>query len=178
MQKSELLTRLFAWLSLFALFALAWLYTREFRIFSNTIEIGKLALGSIIAGLLLAVGVLYRFRERLTPWERHLPEVFFCLLMFPLFAPLFGSLLNRAVGKTEYQPFEFIAETPFYASNYGVLKGEEVEQTGWFLTVRENGASHRFKYKTQAYYPLTKPGDTILLPVQKGLFGFRVVLLK
>jgi hypothetical protein len=175
---SELRPRLFAFLGMLALFALAWLYAREFPIFFNTIGFGKLLAGSVIAAFLLAVGILYHFRERLTPWERHLPEVFFILLLPLIFAPLFGSLLNRSIGKTEFQPFEFVSEVPYFASNYGVLKGEKIQPTGYVLLAKENGRSHKFKYKTQAYYPLTKPGETILLPVRTGLLGFRVVLLK
>ena len=67
---------------------------------------------------------------------------------------------------------------PYFASGYGVLKDEKIQPTGYYLLVRQNGQMHRFKYKKQAYYPLTKPGEVIMLPVQRGIFGPRVVLLK
>jgi len=174
----DIRTRLSALLAVLLFVALIWLYVREFPVFSNTIGAQSLVVAAIIVAELAAGGVLWFWRERFRPWERHLPEVIFTLMFCPLFAPLAGSLLNRSIGKTEFQPFEFIAETPYIASNYGFLKGEKLRPTGYTLTVREKNRGLQFKYKKQAYYPLTKPGETILLPVKKGLLGFRVVLLE
>lgn len=170
--------RLFAFLAVIAFFGLAWLYVREFDVFSNTIGAKGLVFGSMFAGAMVAGVVLWRWRERFAPLERHLPEVLFIVFFSILFAPLFGSLLNRALGTTGNQSFEFVSETPYLASNYGVLKGEKLQPTGYYLIVKENGRELRFKYKAQSYYPLTSPGEKILLPVRKGLFGCRVVLLK
>ena len=170
--------RILAVLTVLAFFGLVWLYVREFAVLFNTIGAKGLILGSMIMAAVIAIGSLWRWRERFTPWERHTPEVLFILIFSVLFAPLFGSLINRTLGKTENQSFEFISEAPYFSSNYGILKGEKLRPTGWYLNVRENGRLRTFKYTTQAYYPLTKPGDTILLPVRKGLFGCRVVLLK
>lgn len=170
--------KLLAWLAVLIFAGLMWLYVREFALLSNTIGARWLVVGSLLVGALVASGALARWRERFTPWERHVPEVSLILVFSVLFAPLFGSWLNRSLGKIESQSFEFVSETPYFASNYGLLKGEKIEPTGWFLTVRENGRFYKFKYKTQTYYPITKPGDTILLPVRTGLFGCRVVLLK
>lgn len=174
----DIRSRLFALLAVLLFIALTSLYVFEFPVLSNTLGVGRLVVGSLIVAGLVAAVVLWFWRERFKPWERHLPEVLFIALFCPIFAPLAGSLLNRSLGKIEYQPFEFIAEMPYFASNYGLLKGEKLEPTGYFLTVRENGQGYRFKYKGQPYYPITKPGETILLPVKKGLFGFRVVVLK
>jgi hypothetical protein len=178
MQTSDTRFKLLALFAVLVFFALTWLYVREFAVLPNTIGAKGLILGAMTAAALAASGVLWYWRERFTPWSRHLPEVSLLLVFSVLFAPLFGSLFNRALGKTEYQPFEFVSEAPYLASNYGILKGEKIKPTGYFLTVKENGLELRFKYKAQSYYPLTKPGETILLPVRTGLFGSRVVLLK
>lgn len=170
--------RILAVLAVLALFGLVWLYVREFVFLFNTIGATRLVIGSMLVAAAIACGSLWRWRERFTPWERHTPEVLFILIFSVLFAPLFGSLINRTLGKTENQSFEFISEAPYFSSNYGLLKGEKLRPTGWYLNLQEGGRQHTFKYATQAYYPLTKPGDTILLPVRKGLFGCRVVLLK
>lgn len=99
------------------------------------------------------------------------------LVFSVLFAPLFGSLLNRSLGESTTQSFDFVAETAYFASGYGILKGEKLSPTGWRLTVREGKTERRLKYKKQAYFPLTKPGDKILLPIRRGVFGVRVVEL-
>ena len=176
--KSESRTRLFALLAVLAFFGLVWLYAREFSVLYNTIG-GKMLVGvAMPAGLVIAGGILWRRRDRFTPWERHLPEVLFILLFCVLFAPLFASLLNRSLGSTQYQSFLFISESPYLASNYGVLKGEKIKPTGYYLTVAEDGRALKFKYSSQPFYPITRPGESVLLPVRKGLFGFRVILLE
>jgi hypothetical protein len=178
MQTFDTRFKLLALLAVLLFFGLTWLYVREFAVLFNTIGAKGLVASSMFVAALAAGGVLWWRRERFTPWERHLPEVLLILVFSVLFAPLFGSWLNRGFGKTTTQSFEFVSEMPYLSSNYGILKGEKIKPTGWFLTVKERGREWRFKYKTQSYYPLTKPGATILLPVRTGLFGCRVVLLK
>ena len=170
--------RLLAVGAVLLLFGLIWLYTREFPILSNTIGVRWLLAGSAGAGVLLGCGILYALRQRLTPVEQHLPEVFTALIFSVLFMPLFASILNRAGGKTEYQSFEFVSEMPYLSSNYGLLKGEKIKPSGYSLRVKEGARLYRFQYKSQAYYPLTKPGETVSLPVCNGLLGFRIMELK
>lgn len=157
---------------------LMWLYVREFSVLSNTLEARYIVFGSMLVVALLVGGALWYRRDRFTPMDRHLPEVMMILIFSVLFAPFFGSLLNRSFGKDETQSFEFMAETAYFSSGYGILKGERLKPTGWRLTVREGKKIRTVKYKRQAYYPLTKPGDQILLPVRKGIFGARVVTIQ
>lgn len=157
--------------------AVVWLYTREFSVFGNTIGVRNLLIGSLFAGGLAGGGLLYGLRRRLTPWANHLPEVFTIVLFSLLVMPLLVSLLNRTGGQVSHQPFEFVSETPYLSTSYGLLKGEKIKPSGYALRVKENGRLYRFQYKTQAYFPLTKPGETVLLPVRKGLLGFRVIEL-
>lgn len=170
--------KLFALLLTLVFFCLIWLYVREFPVLSNTIGGRWLVIGSITTGLLVSGALVWRFRERFIPWERHRPDVTFIIISTMFFAPLLGSWLNRGLGSTNFESFEFISETPFVASGYGVLKDEKIKPTGYKLLVRENGAIHRFKYKSQSYYPVTQPGEKIMLPIRKGLFGPRIMLLQ
>lgn len=169
--------RLLAFIAVLFFFFLTWRYVREFAVLSNTIGVRGLAIGSVLTVLALAAAALWHWRNRFTPLNRHVPEVLFILIFSALFAPLFGSLLNRSLGRDGEQSFEFVAETAYYASGYGVLKGEKLKPTGWRLTVRDRGQERRFKYKTQAYFPLTPPGETVLLPMRYGIFGVNVMRL-
>ncbi len=178
MRINDLPAKLTAFGLVIAFGALIWLYTREFPVFTNTIGAGRLVFGAMIAGALLAAAALYAFRERLRPWDRHVPEIATVLVFTTLFAPLFASLLNRAGGPVEHQSFEFVSEIPYLSSNYGLLKGEKIEPTGMRLLVKEDGKLYRFQYKKQPYFPITEPGERILLPMRKGLLGFRVLELK
>lgn len=157
---------------------LVWLYVREFAVLSNTLEVKALVIGSMLMMAMLVGGLLWRWRDRFTPLDRHFPEIALILVFSVLFAPLFGSLLNRSLGKNETKSFVFVAETAYFASGYGILKGEKLQPTGWRLTVREEGRERRLKYKSQSYFPLTKPGEKVLLPLRHGIFGARVIQLR
>lgn len=171
-------TRLLAIFSVLLLFALIWRYVLEFPHLSNTIGVRGLLIGSLAIGLLLGAGALYGWRHRFTPWKNHLPEVFSILFVSVLFMPLFVSLLNRSLGQTTHQSFEFVSEMPYLASAYGIMKGEKIKPTGYLLTVREGKTLRRFRYKQQSYYPITQPGEKVLLPIRKGLLGFREMTLR
>ncbi|MFN0174975.1 MAG: hypothetical protein ACKVU0_10035 [Saprospiraceae bacterium] len=170
--------RLLSFLAVVLFSLLVWVYVREFAVLSNTLEVKALVTGSMLVVAALTSGTLWYWRERFTPFERHFPEVVLILVFSVLFAPLFGSLLNRSLGKSENQSFVFVSETAYFASGYGILKGEKLSPTGWRLTVREGTRERRLKYKSQAYFPLSKPGDKILLPVRQGILGARVVQLR
>ncbi len=154
------------------------LYVREFAVFARTLEVRSLVVGSMIAGLLLIGAGIFGLRKRLQPWERHSTELALVAVFGMLFAPLLGSLLNRTTGSVAYQAFDFVSETPYMTAGYGVLKGEKIQPTGYRLRVREDERVYRLRYKKQAYFPLSRPGDTISLPVRTGLFGVRVLELE
>lgn len=170
--------RLSAAAAVLVFFGLIWLYTREFPVFSNTIGVRNLVVLALFLGALCGGGLVYALRHRLTPWERHYPEVGILLFVSILFAPLLVSLINRAGGSRTHQSFEFISEQAYVASGYGLLKGEKIKPSGYRLYVKEGDRVLQFQYKTQAYYPLTRRGEAVLLPVQKGLLGFRVMELR
>lgn len=170
--------RLFTFLGVALFIGLIWLYTREFAVFSNTIGAGRLVIYSLIGMAVLLAAGFYALRRRFQPLERHWIEVVTIVVPLVLFAPLFGSLLNRAGGKVENQSFEFRSEEPYVAAAYGLLMTGKVKVSGYYLFVEEGDTPYRFKYKRQAYYPLTRPGESILLPMKKGLLGFRVMMLR
>jgi len=167
-----------ALLSVALFFGLMFVYVREFNVLSNTIYAGRLIAGSMVAMLFFGGALLWYFRERFRPLSRHVTEIALVAVFSVLFAPLFGSLANRLLGKTEFQSFEFVAETPYIASGYGFMRNTSPKPTGYYLEVTDrDGRRLRFRYKKQKYYPISQVGQTISLPVRKGLFGIRVVEL-
>lgn len=178
MQPPPLHIRLLAWASVLVLLTGIILYTFEFRVFTNTIGVRALVLGAFAFGALAAVGMLYAWRHRLTPWENHLPETLSIVVLSMLFMPLLASRVNRAGGVIEHQSFEFVSEMPYLSSSYGILRGQPLKASGIRLTVKKEGQTYRFQYKTQEYFPLTKRGESVLLPVRKGLLGAGVVELR
>ncbi|MBK8557985.1 MAG: hypothetical protein IPL65_20575 [Lewinellaceae bacterium] len=164
--------------SVLVFFSLIGLYVRELAVFSNTMAVKSLVMWGLALGLLLGLGILWFLRRRFQPWNQHAPEWLIIMVLCTVFSPLLLSLVNRLGGSQHDETFYFLQEEAFYASNYGILKGEKLSPTGYRLYARQKNKNYVFQYKTQAYYPLTKPGEPILLPVCKGLLGFRVVTLQ
>lgn len=167
----------FALIMTLGFFCMIWLYVQEFPVLSNTIGGKWLVIGSMTVGLMVAAAIVWRFRDRFTPWDRHRPDVTFIIICSMFFAPLLGSWINRGLGTTEFQSFQFVSEAPFVSTGYGVIPGDKIKVSGYHLNVVEGNTPHRFKYSSQSYYPLTKPGETIMLPICKGILGARVMLL-
>lgn len=176
--EKQLDPRIYAGLAALALTGLIALYVFEFPHLRNTIQVRWLVWGSLGFGLLTACIILYSLRARLTPLENHLPEFFSIGIFTVIFMPLFVSLLNRLPGADGYQSFEFLSEKPYVRSAYGIFANEHIKPTHYQLDVRDQGKLLRFEYKKQAYFPLSKPGEVIMLPVRKGLLGFRIVQLQ
>lgn len=178
-RQSDWLPKILALGYMLAVFGLVFLYVREFPFLGNTLNVKGLVLLSIgTTAAISAVGFWF-LRKHLLPISKHIPEV--VSVVFPLlfFAPLAGSRFNRLSETIENQEFKFVSEVPYLASPGGILEGEKIEPTGFRLTVRlDDGSLKIFKYKQQAYYPLTKPGELILLPMRQGLLGFSVLDLK
>ncbi len=172
----DLKPKLLAFSYVILMFGMIFLYVKEFPFLGNTLGIKKLVGFAFLAAAILAGLGFLIFRKRLSPISNHGPELVFTIFPILFFAPLVASKINRIGQTIENQEFAFVSETSFFASGYGILKGEEIKPTGFRLTIREkNGDLKTFKYKTQAYFPITKSGETILLPVRKGVFGFGIM---
>lgn len=167
--------RIAAFLGVAALIGLIALYVREFEVFARTLQARSLVLGAMAIGAgIIALGV-YALRSRFQPWDRHVTELLLLGVFGVLFSPLFGSWLNRAVGQVQYESFEFVSETPYLTAGYGVIKGKKISPTGYRLQVRREGQLYRLRYRQHAYFPLSRPGDTVALPLRTGLFGVQVM---
>lgn len=159
---------------------LLWLYVREFPVYDNTIGVAQLVLTSMAIIILFSMILLIFMRKRIVLMEDKWPLVFAALIFPALFAPLFGSLINR-LGASEpaERSFIFQKEEPYKMSRFGFLAMLQKESpTGYHLFVSEGDKKFRFRYQKQAYFPLTKPGEVVLLPVKTGLLGFPIVDLK
>ncbi|MEZ4919956.1 MAG: hypothetical protein R2792_12710 [Saprospiraceae bacterium] len=159
-------------------FFLIYLYVREFPVFSNTLNIQALWLYAALTGCVILVLVYFIFNHRIRFIKQQRPEWVALIVCSFLFSPLWVSLLNRSIGETKYESFEFIREEAYFASGYGFIKGEPMKPTGYRLQVKYGDKTYQFKYKSQAYYPLSKRGDSILLPIKHGLLGIQIMKLK
>jgi len=170
--------RLYALAAVAIFVGLMMVYVRELDCLSNTIGLKPLLWGSLLVVASITAALLWRFRDRFVPLENHFPEVL-CIAVFSLlFAPLWGSVLNRVVATKGSRTFLFISERTYFSSGYGWMRQESPKPTGWMLTVNDKGKVRQFRYKKQPYFPITQPGETIELPVVKGVFGVDIVDLR
>lgn len=178
-KNSEWLPKILALGYVAGLFSLVFLYVREFPFLGNTLKIRGLLFVSVVVATAVCGVIFWIFRQRLLPISKHRPELVFFFFPMIFFAPLAGSRFNRLSETVENQEFKFVSEVPYLASAGGFLKGEKLEPTGFRLTVRlDDGSLKIFKYRQQAYFPLTRPEELILLPMRQGLLGFEVLALK
>lgn len=168
--------RLLIWLGFVLLLLLFYLYVREFRYFSNTFEVGRLILYSMIPGAVVGGLLGWRIqKEQRDPVDR-IRTFLLVFLPIVLFAPLLGSLSNRLPGTppVENRSFEFWENDARISSRFGLTKGEKPKPDAYFLYFVRAGKIERIKSKTPLY-ETARRGDTITLPIRRGLWGYEWV---
>jgi hypothetical protein len=178
MEEITLKFKLTAFAGLLSSFGLIYLYVKEFPVFSNTIGVKSLIIGSFIVAAICATLLLFLLRKKLNPWQEHWMQIVFLVFPMLFFSPLIGSWLNRSSGQNKGESFEFVSESPYIAEAYGVIKNQKLKPAGYMLIAKQQGKTYQFRYKSQAYYPLSKPGDDIVVPIKTGLFGVKMVDLR
>ena len=152
------------------------LYVFEFRFFDRTLEFNRLFVGSMLLGGVAGFLLGYRFRGAGRELIEKVQLYVFFIVLCALFAPLFGSLSNRLLSwrGTRDVSVEFVNEEPRFASPYGVIIDEPLEANRYYLFFYKDGVLYRIKTDT-LHYPDLESGDTIVLPMRRGLWGFDVV---
>ena len=151
-------------------------YVFEFQWIENTFDAGELIWKSIAGGVLAGLGLGWFLRKKADDFVSRIRLWSACILLPAFFAPLIGSLTNRLLSPYPRQPqtFEFWEEKPYAAELYGFLEGEKIEPDGYFVFIIRNGKLKRFNSKIQRFQGIQR-GETIELPVKKGLWGFEVM---
>lgn len=155
------------------------LYSKEIHWFNNTFGIQNLITIGIVGGLLIGVGLGWKWKE----YGNDLMEqaVFFILSVFlaVLLVPLLLSLSNRILSPYAIveEPVEFVEANAFIGSRFGRPKGQASREDGFHIFFIRKNRLERIKTRTNPYLG-TQKGEMIALPVKKGLLGFDLVCLK
>lgn len=162
---------------LFLLFIL--LYVLEFKYFNLALGIKPLVFGSLIVGFLIGVGLGFLFSKSAEDLTDRVQVYAFFILLCTIFMPLFGSLSNRLLSFQKAQPeqVEFVEQSPFYASRLGVIKGEKIQPTGYNNFFYRNNKLYRVKTSERLFSENLEKGDSIDIPIKKGLWGIAWVQL-
>ncbi len=158
------------------LIALLALYVLEFWWMDNTVGIATLAWAA--AGVALVGGValgLYVARYEQDAFDRFRIAMVAASLS-ALFGPLLGSLSNRLLaGPVRYVEVQVWRVEAFAQSRLGFIEGERIEPDGYYLFVKYGDELERFRFRSLPDPPPVR-GQSIRLPVRRGLWGFEVVL--
>ena len=152
------------------------LYVFEFKHFDRTLSVKGLVISSIVVGLLLGLFLGYRFRHLAKDLTERVQIYVFFAVICMIFMPLLGNLSNRLLS---FRPatateVEFIQETPYLSDRLGVIEGQEVKPTGYYLFFYHKQQLHRTKNKAPQF-PNKQRGDLIQLNIKKGLWGWEII---
>ncbi len=171
--------KILAWAATFALLGLVLVYVFEIQRFENTMGVNDMVWKSLAVGLTAGIFAGWRLACKGKEQVARLQIWATCLLGCLVFAPLFCSLANRLLSPHEptLKQVEFFQEKPFFASRFGMLAGEKITPSGYYLFFSNQGKLERIKTKEQHFQGIQR-GDTIEIWIKKGLFGYELVLMK
>jgi len=159
-----------------ALLGLIALYALEFRYFNRMLHASGLVGWSLLAGALIGALLGYRFRHRGEDRVERVQIYLFFIVLTALFMPLFASLSNRLLAMQEPRqvPVEFVKEEGRYANRFGIPEQDTVQADQYFIFFYKDGGIYRIKSESPLY-PGKERGDTITIPLQRGLWGYELV---
>ncbi|MCO6476271.1 MAG: hypothetical protein J5I94_06605 [Phaeodactylibacter sp.] len=153
-------------------------YVLEFRWFDRTLDMRSLALYAMGAGALLGTALARRFSRRSQNLVEKVQLYVFFIIFCSLFAPFFASLSNRLLSPhaPRSEPAEFFEQRAYIAGRFGLIKEEEIKPTGYYTFFYYEGQLRRVKSKLPLLPLDMKRGQSVELLMQKGLWGYDVVV--
>lgn len=152
--------------------ALVALYVFEFYYFQRTFGLKGLLLVSAMLGAALGAALGWRLSRDAEDEVDRIRLYLLCIMLAAIFLPLFASLSNRLLSPhpARLESVVFFEEKPYVSERFGVLKGEEVRIAGYYLFFHREGELLRIDNR-HSLSPPPQRGDTILIPVRKGIWG-------
>ncbi len=150
------------------------LYVLEFPAIRNTFKPGRLIWGAVIIGAVIGLVVGWFFQRTLFELVDKLRSFAFFIFVFAFFAPLFASWSNRFLSPyaIEERSCELIAKKAFYSERFGFMKGEKPKPAGYYIFVYDGKEIQRIVSRDGRFLSFSE-GDTLKLPVKKGLWGIK-----
>ncbi|MDX1942335.1 MAG: hypothetical protein SFU99_17350 [Saprospiraceae bacterium] len=152
------------------------LYVFEFEYFNRTFQVGTMTFWSMLIGIAFGLLVARRFLKSANDLIDRVRVVLLCTVGIAIFMPLFASLSNRlwSFHPTTPVAVEFVESEAYIGSALGLMRGEKITPTGHRTFVYRDTKLLKIQTK-EALFPEAQRGDTVQLPVKKGLWGFEFV---
>ncbi len=168
-------TKLLVFAAILAVLGTIVLYVLEFQWFQNYFRAKRLVMGALAAGLVSGLTIGFLFRKKADEQVEKMQLWAACITLPLLLMPLLASLTNRLFAQQpKPTPVEFWEEKAFTMNRYGQLKGQRPDTSGYYIFVVKEGEMVRLESDEPVFLTAQK-GDTVLLPVRKGLFGVAFV---
>ena len=155
-----------------ALLGLMAVYVLEFYYFKRTFEIKTMSWVAALIGLADGALLGWLLSRKTGDAVERIQVFFFCLVLTTVFAPLIASMSNRFFSPhpLRWESVVFFEQKPYISERFGLLQGETPKPRGYYLFFIREGVMRRIDNRK----PLTKAyqrGDTLQIPVRKGLWG-------
>ncbi len=163
----------------FLLLAMVVLYALEFKYFHLTFNLQGLILKGVVVGLIVGVELGWWFRRHAEDLTERIQLYVFFIVLSMVFMPLLVSLSNRFVTLKPSASInvDYVGTEAFYSDRFGLIKGQKVEPTGYYLFFYYNNRLQRIELKAPIFKDSVR-GATITLPVWQGIWGHQVILPK
>jgi hypothetical protein len=161
-----------------AMLGLVVVYALEFAWFNRTLDMSRLAFYSMGVGGCTGLALGHYAARREHGLTEKIQIYIFFGLSCTIFGPLAGSLSNRLLSPPGKPiPVEFVSQSARYASRSGPIAGEKPAPNAFEI---------EFYYRQEirqitslAPYPNTlERGDTVLVNIKPGLWGYEVIQKK
>jgi hypothetical protein len=147
------------------------LLVQEFRHFGLLWQIDRVLFAALGLFMLGFAALWVYTKKQYGEVKAYATEIALAALCILPICLLLATKLNGITTVKEEVPFTFIAERGNIKAPFGLLEFETKQITWNLMAIGENGDQTTFTYKGSARYPLTQPGELILLPMERGLLG-------
>lgn len=166
-------------LAVVLLFGVIYGYTREILYFSNTFDSRYLFFRGAAIGAILGLACFFYYKKMATDGlERFQIGAFFILLgMF--IGPYVAMWSNHFFAKKDPLSINvvFQRDEAIRTSRTGISKGKLPEIEGFYTYFLKNNELDRVRSKQQLFKGIEVGGE-VSLPIQKGFWGFDVVIVR
>ncbi len=153
------------------------LYALEVQYFGRTFHVKQLIINALIVSLIIGAGLAWYLQRRVKDPLERVQLYLACILSAAFVLPLLAGLSNRFLSLHPLRsvPVEFVETAPRYSNRFGLIDGtKEATSHRTFFYYDE----HLRQIQTrQPLFPEAQRGDTVVLKIKKGLWGYDIVIL-